>query len=446
MVVNCLPLYEPPPFDENREKEQDVDSIDSSSCSPERLPSSETSPQRKFTLIKARSVETLDLVAAELELHDRDYEDYKSEGECFSRTVQAAPRKWSRMSASFSKNLRVMVHNVDEMPTSSDVPMISPESEGERRDGQSPLQGETEGVGEAGGPVGEAGGNDGEISEDGEKVMKEEDESARNKADSGAIVGKENGHYAGNGEKSEEVSYEGSEELVSGERGGDMVEPKPYPEVSLEISSDSTEPKPKQGAQSKKKKKKKMPLRGTKSSSPISELENGSEGENEQSLTVNYLDTNTMSTLKRSSGSVSFYYRTDALKSPTNTSVALETSMEESVEEFSEDSGLTKTMIVIETKGYFSDANATPSAPSPSALTLPPDSVVSVLTPSLLPVAPPTLDQEFLERSGWLNKLSHRKGMFGDKWQKRYFVLHRSWLYYFKKYGVSMYKYIRTYV
>ena len=30
-------------------------------------------------------------------------------------------------------------------------------------------------------------------------------------------------------------------------------------------------------------------------------------------------------------------------------------------------------------------------------------------------------------------------GMFGDKWQKRYFVLHGSWLYYFKKYGVAFF-------
>ena len=58
------------------------------------------------------------------------------------------------------------------------------------------------------------------------------------------------------------------------------------------------------------------------------------------------------------------------------------------------------------------------------------------LRASPLPPPPVTLDKDYTERSGWLNKLSHRKGVFGDKWQKRYFVLHRSWLYYFKKYGV----------
>ncbi len=73
----------------------------------------------------------------------------------------------------------------------------------------------------------------------------------------------------------------------------------------------------------------------------------------------------------------------------------------------------------------------TPSPPPPS------QSTHSPLTVTLLPPSPMTMNGDYVERSGWLTKLSHRKGMFGDKWQKRYFVLHRSWLYYFKKYGVS---------
>lgn len=74
-----------------------------------------------------------------------------------------------------------------------------------------------------------------------------------------------------------------------------------------------------------------------------------------------------------------------------------------------------------------------PNPPStPSQSTPPP------LTFTPLPSSPVTMNGDYVERSGWLTKLSHRKGMFGDKWQKRYFVLHRSWLYYFKKYGVSL--------
>lgn len=74
-----------------------------------------------------------------------------------------------------------------------------------------------------------------------------------------------------------------------------------------------------------------------------------------------------------------------------------------------------------------------PTSPQPSSVAV--TSSQLMVTP--LPLSPITLEGDYIERSGWLTKLSHRKGMFGDKWQKRYFVLHRSWLYYFKKYGVS---------
>ena len=85
-----------------------------------------------------------------------------------------------------------------------------------------------------------------------------------------------------------------------------------------------------------------------------------------------------------------------------------------------------------------------------------PESQDQPLTPAVTPLPPPpvTVEPEFIERSGWLMKLSHKRGqntllmiftvnhncsvgVFGDKWQKRYFVLHGSWIYYFKKYGVS---------
>ena len=431
MVVNCLPLYEPPPFEGEgaEEEEQGANSTDSPSGSAAKSASLESeSPKRKFTLIKAKSVEALDSVAAELELHDQDHKDYKSEGESYSRTVQAAPRKWSRMSASYSKNLKVMVHNVDHMPPPNGVGL---ENGWAKKEESLPGRAEeaegAEGERVNGGPVSEAVGKEGE----GEN----EKGAAQDSEDGGVSVAKESTAVANreeNGRADEEVGGD------SGEGGGS--EGKPDTELSTEISSDTAEstaeqsqPKPKQAASSKKGKK---PLRQVKSSSPIgSELDNGSDGENEKSLTVNYLDTNTMSTLKRSSGSVSFYYRTE--QRPTSPSAAVEASIEESAED--EDSGaansaIAKTTVIVETKGYYSGTDTNPSAPPPSALTTLPD---PVLAPSLLPDAPPTLDQEYLERSGWLNKLSHRKGVFGDKWQKRYFVLHRSWLYYFKKYGVS---------
>ena len=111
--------------------------------------------------------------------------------------------------------------------------------------------------------------------------------------------------------------------------------------------------------------------------------------------------------------------------------------------------------LVAEVRELIGQQDAPPSAPPPSSsdatqnntpptttiATLPPSQLLSSVNisynPTPLPVAPPTLDTDYTERSGWLTKLSHRKGVFGDKWQKRYFVLHRAWLYYFKKYGVS---------
>lgn len=82
-----------------------------------------------------------------------------------------------------------------------------------------------------------------------------------------------------------------------------------------------------------------------------------------------------------------------------------------------------------------SQPNAQPSAPLHPAQN--PSATQRQLAPTLLPPSPSSIEPTYIERSGWLTKLSHRKGVFRDKWQKRYFVLHGSWLYYFKKYGVS---------
>jgi hypothetical protein len=59
----------------------------------------------------------------------------------------------------------------------------------------------------------------------------------------------------------------------------------------------------------------------------------------------------------------------------------------------------------------------------------------STITP--LPPPPPTIHPQYEEKGGWLIKLSHQKGVFGDRWQKRYFILNRMNLTYFKKYGDS---------
>ena len=92
-----------------------------------------------------------------------------------------------------------------------------------------------------------------------------------------------------------------------------------------------------------------------------------------------------------------------------------------------------KPPILEEANLQVSQPNAQPSAPFHPGQN--PSATLRQLT--LLPPSPPTVEPTYIERSGWLTKLSHRKGVFRDKWQKRYFVLHGSWLYYFKKYGVS---------
>ncbi|XP_003383244.1 PREDICTED: uncharacterized protein LOC100634423 [Amphimedon queenslandica] len=61
--------------------------------------------------------------------------------------------------------------------------------------------------------------------------------------------------------------------------------------------------------------------------------------------------------------------------------------------------------------------------------------------PNLITVLPPppfvSVIPRYETKGGWLIKLSHRKGVFGDKWQKRYFILNGPILNYFKKYGDS---------
>lgn len=414
MIVNCLPLYELPPA-RDEEKISDADSHPDDATEPqpgatkhEEVDSrSKKSPERKsFSLIRARSAETLDSVAAELELHDQDYRDYKSEDESCSRSVALTPRKWSRLSAAFSKNMTVMVHNQREDGRIDSL--------GSGRDTGGKKQAESNG---AETDVKEA--NTEDASEFRERAMGEKEDD----------VLKENFK-----EKEEKDSKEKSGKDDGGE---DIVKAKSLPtllEPDAKMPSDHTVKMRTESIRSRK-----QQLRSVKSSSPIDA--DGSEGETDQ-LTVNYLDINTMSTLKRSSGSVSFYYRTEPVGG-----ARMEAGIKDS-KKTKDDDSVIKLPLVEETVEFLAQENTTPSAPPASASTpinALPTPATPTLTSSLVPMVPsvlpapiPTLDMEYIERSGWLNKLSHRKGMFGDKWQKRYFVLHRSWLYYFKKYGVSV--------
>lgn len=458
MIVNCLPLYEPPPLLPMKEESPDESSDNSCPQSDEEPNSNEASPVRakkSFSLIKARSAEALDTVAVELELHDRDREDSKSDSEGYGGSVAMAPRKWSRLSTALSKNLMVRVHSVPEVERKT----TSERARGEQaKEGKEELKGTT-GSGE-------------EVVVPSSPKKEAEMESVPKVQETPVLEGQEEEEVLKENpeEEEEERDLEGREEEPAAKESSlhdvakeDEVREKPVPEPNVEnprVSDPNienpipqvpesnnietsgptckieTKPSP---SHSKKK------LRNIKSSSPIDDPDNGSDGETDTRLSVNYLDTVTMSTMKRSSGSVSFYHRNQL----PGRSSRLEASIEEGEAGTSSpgiDDILPPTVEEEKEEEKEETIVAQPSAASSSSLPpngpLPPDtppqaSPVVTLTPVVLPVPPPTVDMEYVERSGWLNKLSHRRGMFGDKWQKRYFVLHRSWLYYFKKYGVS---------
>ena len=415
--MNCLPLYNPPPEDEEDgedevDSEQNSESERSASNSPERR-------RKSISLMKSRSAEALDTVAAELELHDRDFESYKSDEELYSRSVAAKPKKWSRMSTSFSKNLTVMVHNAkEELPQDRAEWKMPQDSEEElpqdRAEGKLPQDSEER------------------LPQDraeGEEMENKTSQTSLHTMETEEVGLKDVSEGAAVGENSNEGKPEFvSTDLTNEERGEEIKE----------NGNEATTPTNVRAKRQESRSKKKKPVRNTKSSSPINcGVENGSDGEDEeQGLTVNYLDVSTMSTLKRSSGSVSFHHRTDfnrRAKSPSPN--PMEASIEESCQEL-EDTD--QPAIVVATRTLIAGDNSTPPS---SCLTPSYIPTIPLVTHSLLPPPPPTLNQDYVERSGWLNKLSHRRGVFGDKWQKRYFVLHRSWLYYFKKYGVSIYIY-----
>lgn len=440
MIVNCLPLYEPPPVDQPPQETTTTPSP-IPSLSPSLSPSSQSTDvqeppveaataaaaaaatssnehtKRMFSLVKARSADGLDTLAAELELHDQDCAESKSE-ESLVKMTKVTPKNWSRMSTSFSKNMTVMVHSVEDLPSTSEV--------GERKE----VRGKEE---------------EEEESAEGKEEVKgnEQAEGSGQAGESRQAEGREQGGG------SEEAGREGSEQAGGSVQAGEGSE-QAQGNKEAEESSDSQDERQQALASSLGAKqvplKQRELLRQTKSLSPLSEGNDlDSDGEPvEGNLTINYLDSSAMSTLKRSSGSVSFFCREQLGGQGTAVAHSVKVTGD-IVGEISEENGdemadplPIKSSLEVETKNLLSQENAPPSAPpvQPPPQATPTQSLT--FAPSVLPDPPSALDIDYVERSGWLNKLSHRKGVFGDKWQKRYFVLHRSWLYYFKKYGVSL--------
>ena len=611
MVVNCLPLYEMPTSQQNagqnspklNSTSEFVDSADTPS--PGRRKSQ---GERKSFLIRARSAEALDMVG-ELELHDQDDRENRSEEESLAKTVPGAKKKWSRMSAAYSKNVKVMVHknssSLDDL-TSAEPERASFQAEG------APSSSSAGGNGSKDAEEIAAGLQEGKLEKDGDKKednkstegdSKQENEATGSEDSPSPESAAVNQSPAQNG-VSTEVEPSQSDAQATGAADSPQADTQttsalqadtqttsapqadtqttsaaqadtqttsapqadtqttsaaqadtqttsaaqadtqttveitpPQPDSQAIVNTDSppvqsravikvdspSDPATEEQATkvaspktSPAKPKKKALTRSAKSASPLDTDNIGSDEEGTKQLTVNYLDPATMSTLKRGSGSVSFYSRPEPVAvAPSPVALPqLEASIEVKEEETPRGSAdsikeepsaenvagaviqKTKAFLaqsnatpnappptgavagatvqppaggeaggtVQETKAFLAQPNATPNAPPPyqevdpvqetkAFLSSQPDAFPSApaapqpqvqpivkieLIPTVLPVAPPTLEMDYVETSGWLNKLSHRKGVFGDKWQKRYFVLHRSWLYYFKKYGVSV--------
>lgn len=406
MVVNCLPLYEPPP---------DVflaDEVDSVTNSPSTSKSNDRMSRRPFRKTKSLS----SVAIGEIELSDEE-KAARSDDELLHSTSVARKKRPRFGTGSFAAHYSVKVHN------------------------RTTLVNDSEGPGTESTDLGfTAGTTINESTEEASTVQKlEVDATEGEKLNKTHTLETAPSDISNNVDPFIETNPVGT---------GDVVVRKPSPN-----------------------------RRRSNSTSSIAEIEDRSDSEEPKAvMEVNYYPT-TLPRLKRSSGSVSFPQRIDLdgnagpFPNPSETNKVHRTSNEEvdsptegesqspnhkieSPPSHSETITADVTSVLVngspsktltETQTGSVDSGFPPDSPTytsnssekePTAAPHP-----SPLTPTLLPRPPTTIDQDYLERSGWLNKLSHRKGVFGDKWQKRYFVLHRSWLYYFKKYGVSAFLY-----
>ena len=369
-MVNCLPLYDPPPMVE-KEAESDSPpdvkiSINEDSISLGKASTEDSKQMRTFSLIKYRSENALDSVTAELELHDSDFIIHKSE-ECIGKVPVRVSSK-NKFSHSYSKNLTVLVHTNSSSNSSLGM-------------------------------------------------------SQTNYHDYLGTGGSLRRRSASEGVDPEVIMTVGSQVVYPG-NGQEVSTPAhSAPAESPQSTLERADPEP---ATSKTNRTK----RHNSKSASLDDNGGSDDDSNRQHLQVNYLDPPDVPS-RGTSGSVSFYSKTPGtdhskVEKGRNGKLAGGTSSSNPKEQtFSATSQDTK-----------SPRNSLKLLPQATAEEM----MKCSLVPSPLPVPPSTLDPSYIERSGWLNKLSHRRGMFGDKWQKRYFVLHRSWLYYFKKYGVSFMK------
>ena len=462
MVINCLPLYDPLPQTATSPSPSNSSSI------------STQETQNKTTLRKARSEDILAKPAAELNNGEEEDGGSKSDGEDREEVRRNISRQnWIRYRSSFSANYTTKIHNVPP-PTQASARVLD-------------LEGSTSIAMES--SLESTGIFDAQATWKPESKTFDEDKQKEGSGSNvllaqvdpfqhGSPIQVSNGAKESlHGEVTNPTYQQSAEQIPPLERASSTEANAESPSDSKTVDENVTKEK-----------------NGTKDNSRLRTASEGSDTDesNAQKISVNYIDNpeDLKPQLKRSSGSVSFIGACTV--SPLQSSLIdkkivegeegegrTETSRngitsvgEKSVEEngtevpdsklqkehstspkpseaSTEDGSTTvaaassttftspteKPPLLEDAHLQVSQPNAQPSAPLHP--TQNPSATQRQLAPTLLPPSPSSIEPTYIERSGWLTKLSHRKGVFRDKWQKRYFVLHGSWLYYFKKYGVS---------
>jgi len=492
MVINCLPLYDPPPRT-SAASENDATSPPPATTSSPASTSSSQARKRESKLKKARSEEILNKSNAPKP--EKEDGGSKSDGEDVEEVKRKPSRQeWTRFSSSLKANYSTRIH---------DAVASAPTSAGPH---DSNLDSSTSTSVEASSETDTGSGATGKSKSE---TFDDNFLDAQKAGRSDNVFAHVDPFQEGQDQKGlgDTTEIEGSlRDKVIDETYRQTLEQR-----SSSESTSSSEAKPNQDVHPSDDQHQKLQPR----MAPEGDGGSDEEGSKSQGISVNYVDNpeDLKPQLKRSSGSVSFIGAVSVpprqQSSPVGDKIeeggeeeegnivpsnAVTSSGEQIVEEKlveSEDDNVTppsaeagkelpehdknsskdetstppklsevsgaessnaaspassseKPPLLQEASSLVSHLNTQPSAPfrpgqdpnivpSPSSTAAPP----CTLTPTSLPPSPVVTEPSYIERSGWLSKLSHKKGMFGDKWQKRYFVLHGSWLYYFKKYGVS---------
>ena len=457
MVVNCLPLYQPP----NEEAQAEAEAA-AGDGSGQRRSSSCSGSRSK--LIKARSMESI----TSSQLGDEEHDSKVGGG------IATPPRRKTSLFSHYS----VTIHNrvdVSAVQQSTARPSDhSTESEAPKANGsgaQDNVAVVQEGKGE------EKIVDEGEGSRCVNVEVAVEEASTSQQPESDAANGEGNSAPLANGRQdSDRPGGDDISNEVQVVKSDDQDSLQAQDNIQL---SEEVKAKP----DSKNRHHPKLQKSRSARTSLSPDVDTSDSEEN--AFSVNYVeDQFLVPQLKRSSGSVSFYTPPITISQKSELSCSsgegvketlLEMSGENKLDDDQEEGGggggggasegtpmgrdkslsTAKPPLLEEADSILqTSASSSPTAPAQSATPLstsPPPTTAGgpaqappttgsglALRASPLPPPPVTLDKDYTERSGWLNKLSHRKGVFGDKWQKRYFVLHRSWLYYFKKYGVRV--------